>query len=100
MLPGTGRKMSAFRASAAVLVPIVWNKETMPPDFFRDGRGVFGKSPGHLRKREAFFDHDFNLCTIRKSKMLKVTNMMSCHDDLQSAPGSTGLHDCKGKIHP
>lgn len=48
VLPGTGRKMSTFRTSAAFLVMIVRNKEAVSADFFGDSRGVFGKSPCHL----------------------------------------------------
>lgn len=90
VLPGTGRKMSTFRASAAFLVMVVRNKEAVSADLFGDSRGIFGKSPCHLRKREALFNHDLNICTVRESKMFKVTSMMSCHNNLRSAPGITG----------
>ena len=48
VLPGTGRKMSTFRAPAAFLVMVVRNKEAVSADLFGDSRGVFGKSPCHL----------------------------------------------------
>lgn len=87
--PVTRRKMDTFRAPAAFLVPIMRNKETVAADLFGDGSGIFGESPGHLRKGEAFFNHDLNIRTVRESKMFKVASMMSCHNNLRSAPGIT-----------
>ena len=51
-----GRKVQTVKgtAFAAVLAPIVGNKETVPPDLFRDGSGIFGKSPCRLGKGDLF----------------------------------------------
>ena len=51
-----GRKVQTVKgiAFAAVLELIVGNKETVPPDLFRDGRGIFGKGPCRLGKGDLF----------------------------------------------
>ena len=87
MFPVAGRKMDTFRSMTAFIIPVMRDQKAMAADFFGDSGWISGKSPGNLRKRGSFVDHDFNLCAFREGKMFKAASMLNCHNNLQSAPG-------------
>ena len=68
MFPVAGRKMDTFRLMTAFIIPVMRDQKAMAADFFGDSGWISGKSPGNLRKRGSFVDHDFNLCTFREGK--------------------------------